>query len=99
MYFAAPAAFHVADLQARVWQKEPPGRGTLCYCFGETEADIAAELDRSGDSSAAERIRRQIEAGRCACELRNPKGSCCLGDVMAAVDRLCGREVTDRVRE
>lgn len=89
VYFVATrAAFGVADLQVRVWQKEPPGRRMLCYCFDENEADMAAEIDRTGCSLAADRIRRHIEAGRCACEVRNPKGSCCLGDVTGAADRL-----------
>ena len=34
---------------------------------------------------AVDRVRAHIAAGRCACEIRNPKGTCCLGDVIAAV--------------
>ena len=36
------------------------------------------------------RIREHIAAQRCACDIRNPRGACCLGDVMAAVKRLEG---------
>jgi hypothetical protein len=59
----------------------------LCYCFGESEASIRDEIAETGRSTAVERIRAHIAAGRCACELRNPRGACCLGDVIAAVAR------------
>jgi hypothetical protein len=34
------------------------------------------------------RIREHIAAQRCACDVRNPRGACCLGDVMAAAKRI-----------
>ncbi len=80
--------FTTSDVRERIWQKEPPGRRTVCYCFGENEAEIAAEIERQGHSDAAQRVRTHIAAGRCACEIRNPRGACCLGDVIAAVERL-----------
>jgi hypothetical protein len=80
--------FTTSDVLERVWQKEPPGRRTLCYCFGENESDIAAEIQLRGRSDAAQRVRMHIAARRCACEIRNPRGVCCLGDVVAAVERL-----------
>jgi ribosomal protein S28E/S33 len=89
VYFAeVEPTFTTGELRERVWQKEPPGQRTICYCFGENEADIRAEVGRTGASQAVERVRAHIAAGRCACEIRNPKGACCLGDVIAAVDRM-----------
>jgi hypothetical protein len=32
-----------------------------------------------------ERITGEVEAGRCACEVKNPSGACCLGEVNKAV--------------
>jgi hypothetical protein len=29
-----------------------------------------------------------IKAGQCACEIRNPQGSCCLGNVRKVVKRI-----------
>lgn len=83
--------FWKADLRVPVWQKEAPGQRIVCYCFGENEADIAAEIERDGQSRAVDRVRAHIAAGRCACEVRNPRGVCCLRDVTAAVERM--REV------
>lgn len=89
VYFGADGTqFATADVRVRVWQKLPFGSRPVCYCFGESEASIRAELDATGRSSAVERIRAHIAAERCACELRNPRGACCLGDVIAAVRRV-----------
>jgi Zinc binding domain len=88
-YFAEGGpTFDVADMRVAVWQKEPVGRRMICYCFGESEAAIASEIDHFGESCAIERIRTHIAAGRCACEVRNPRGVCCLGDIAAAVERI-----------
>ena len=80
--------FATQDLRVAVWQKLPFGARPVCYCFGESEASIRAEIEAGGRSAAAERIREHIAAGRCACEVRNPRGACCLGDVTAAVKRV-----------
>jgi hypothetical protein len=83
--------FGTTDVRVPVWQKLPLGSRVVCYCFGESEASISAEIDRTGRSLAVERIREHITAGRCACDVRNPRGACCLGDVMAAVKRVESR--------
>jgi hypothetical protein len=89
VYFDAAAnRYTKTDVRVPVWQKEPFGERMVCYCFGETEAGIRAEIERLGRSDAAGRVRGHIEAGRCACEVRNPLGVCCLGDVTAAVTRV-----------
>lgn len=79
--------FDRSDIRVPVWQKDRAG-GQICYCFGETEASIRAELERTGKSGAVQRVREHIAARRCACDIRNPRGSCCLGDLTAAVLRL-----------
>jgi len=76
------------ELRVPVWQKEPVGDRTICYCFGVSEESIRAEIQSTGGSQATERVRAHIAAGRCACEVRNPRGACCLGDVAAAVKRI-----------
>lgn len=80
--------FTVGDVRVPVWQKESCGARMVCYCFGENEADMRREFAESGSSLAAQRVRAHIAAGRCACDLRNPRGVCCLGDVIAAVKRV-----------
>ena len=84
--------FTTNEVRERVWQKAPPGHRTFCYCFGENEADIAREIDETGQSGAVQRVRSHIAAKRCACEVRNPRGTCCLSDLQAAVERLRGEK-------
>ena len=89
VYFADDGrTYSTADIRVKVWQKEPAGARVVCYCFGENEADIRGEIERCGTSDAVARVREHIQAGRCACEVRNPRGACCLGEVGAAVKRL-----------
>ncbi len=80
--------FRTNDLRVPVWHKEPEGARLLCYCFGETEAVIRSELLEQGSTAVIDRIREHIAAQRCACDLRNPRGACCLGDVIDAVKRI-----------
>jgi len=89
VYFDANGASYVkSDIRVAVWQKELFGDRTVCYCFGESEQTIRAEIQTRGRSEAIERVRAHIAAGRCACEVRNPRGACCLGDMTAAVERV-----------
>jgi hypothetical protein len=80
--------FDTHDLRVPVWHKEPLGARLLCYCFGETEAIIRTELLEHGRSDVIDRIRAHIRAQRCACDIRNPRGVCCLGDAIAVVTRV-----------
>jgi hypothetical protein len=91
VYFGdAGDRFGTGDVRVPVWQKEPSGERLLCYCFGETESGIRRELLEHGHADVVARIREHISAQRCACDIRNPRGACCLGDVMAAVKRIEG---------
>jgi hypothetical protein len=80
--------FRRADVRVPVWHKEPFGTRMICYCFAESEASIRTELDADSLSLVVERVRAHIDADRCACEVRNPRGTCCLGDLIAAVKRV-----------
>ena len=89
VYFSdADQRFHLDDVRVAVWQKQPPGSRTLCYCFGENEAAMQNEIASTGSTAAVDRVRSHVSARRCACEVRNPRGACCLGDLIAAAKRL-----------
>jgi hypothetical protein len=85
VYFGRCEVFHQRDLAVPVFQKEPQGRRTVCYCFAVTEDRIRLEVRDSGRSPSADLTKALVQAGRCACELRNPQGTCCLGNVTAVV--------------
>ncbi len=59
----------------------------LCYCFGFDTEMARAEIRATGQCALPSRIAAEMKADRCACEIRNPQGSCCFANVTAAVKR------------
>jgi len=96
VYFGEGEAFDREDLTVPVFQKEPAGDRTVCYCFAITEADLRREIADTGRSTAAQGITAHVKAGRCACEIKNPQGNCCLGNVAAVVKALAAPDATVR---
>jgi hypothetical protein len=84
VYFGVDEVFNRQDVVVPVNQKEPAGDRTVCYCFAIGEGDIEQEVRQTGRSTAAERVTELVKADRCACEVKNPQGSCCLGNLAAA---------------
>ncbi len=72
-------------LKVRVGLKEKEAPRPACYCFGHMVESIQEEIDRTGRSTVAASIKEKVEAGECSCEVLNPKGTCCLGDVNKVV--------------
>ncbi len=84
-----PQVFYEADLRERVFQKHPTDPDVfVCYCFGYRVGDVEAEVKATGTSAAPERITAGVKAQKCACEVRNPQGSCCLGNVRSVIKRV-----------
>ena len=81
VYFGAEQRFERGDLTVPVFQKEPPGARTVCHCFDVGEEDIRQDVAAEVKPTSFERISSHVQAGRCACEVRNPQGSCCLGNI------------------
>jgi hypothetical protein len=80
--------FTVEQVRERVYQKEPDGEDVfVCYCFRHTVGDIRSASPEGRVAMIAD-INAGIAAGQCACDLRNPQGSCCLGNVRALVKRV-----------
>jgi hypothetical protein len=77
-----------ADVRVRVGLKETQDPVPICYCFGFTEAMARDEITATGKCTIPERISAEMKRGLCACEVRNPQGSCCFADVTAAVKRM-----------
>jgi Zinc binding domain len=81
------------DVRERVHQKHPESEDVfVCYCFRHSPATIRAELSQTGNSSVVDSITAGIKADQCACDMRNPQGSCCLGNVRAVVDRVAASQ-------
>lgn len=91
VYFSADGAqsFTKEKIRVPVHQKELGDETVpVCYCFRHTLATIRAELLATGQSTVIEEINGGIKAGQCACEIRNPQGSCCLGNVRTVVKQI-----------
>ena len=85
VYFAAGGpVLTTNDVRRLVTQKDSE-HAPVCYCFGFTPTMIRDELAATGKSTVIERIAAEMKSDFCACEIRNPQGSCCLGNVKAAV--------------
>jgi len=78
------------DVRVRVGIKEEAPPHLVCYCFGHSTESIRAEIERTGESTVLADVTARIKAGECQCELLNPKGVCCLGDLGAAVKDVLG---------
>lgn len=64
------------------------GDDLLCYCFRHRRLEVAEELAVTGETTVPASIRAAMSSGGCACEVRNPSGGCCLGEVETAVTEL-----------
>ncbi len=95
VYFGGGDCFRREDVGAPVFQKEPEGGRTVCYCLALNEETLRREVEASGRSASVERIKALVQAERCACEVRNPQGTCCLGDV-AALAKAAGAAAASR---
>ena len=81
IYFgtAGELSFTESELVVRVYAKQPNDPATpVCYCFDVTVGAMASDRARELRESVA----LEVQAGHCACEVKNPKGACCLGDLV-----------------
>lgn len=83
VYFSSDGeqAFTAEQIRERVYQKEPGADEVpVCYCFQYTAGEVRSAPSKA-QKAILENIQAGIQAGQCACDLRNPQGSCCLGNV------------------
>jgi hypothetical protein len=80
--------FNKKDVRVRVGIKETEEPVQICYCFDFTEQMVRGDLITKGHTAIPEFITTEIQAGNCACEVKNPSGRCCLGEVSKVVKRL-----------
>jgi hypothetical protein len=91
VYFSGDGQQSFTKTQVRepIFQKEPQNENVfVCYCFRHNPASIQAEWLNTGQSTVIAAINAGIKAGQCACEIRNPQGSCCLGNVSKVVKQI-----------
>lgn len=85
VYFSDQAVFTKPDVKVRIGIKETADPIPLCYCFDYSREHIHRDIEATGKTSVLEEIKAEVEHGFCACEVKNPSGACCLGDVTRAI--------------
>jgi hypothetical protein len=85
VYFRDKELLTQKDINVVVGHKDGASPATVCYCFEWSKEKIKAELQDSGESTATEDIKHKMDTLGCSCEILNPSGGCCLGDVGKAV--------------
>ena len=92
VYYSKQAKpFYQDDLNVKVGQKVTDGSGLVCYCFNYTEQMIVDDVTKNaGKTNIPAEITAQVKAGNCFCEVTNPQGSCCLGNVNQVVKKTKG---------
>ncbi|MEK5357976.1 putative iron-sulfur cluster-binding metallochaperone [Paenibacillus sp. FSL L8-0709] len=83
VYFSDMQTFDKNMLKVPVFQKDDALDVPICYCFGWTrERLIQAVLE---NQHPIKHIREKVQSKRCGCEVNNPQGVCCLGNVTAFI--------------
>jgi hypothetical protein len=85
VYFSGQAVFEKPDLKVRVGLKETADPTPLCYCFDYSREDVSRDIEATGSTTILEEIKAEVQGGFCACEVKNPSGACCLGDITRAI--------------
>lgn len=91
--------FTIDDLREPVTSKTKGDDRPICYCFGFTEGNLRREIVIKGVTTIPTQITQLIKEKLCACEIRNPSGTCCLGEVNRTVQRifkLCGQARSEK---
>lgn len=83
VYFSRGGAhYSTEDVSVPVADKQVGRPMLVCYCFGYV-AEEAVAASGVAEPAAIVAIRSHVNAGRCACDVRNPSGRCCLRSLAA----------------
>lgn len=77
----------VSDIKVAVHQKDGSVTTPICYCFDWTKKKIKQYSEEGIPPNPVEHIRENIKENRCGCEINNPQGSCCLGNVTKFINQ------------
>lgn len=97
VYFSnsSDSYFRKSNLRVRVGIKETQAPIPICYCFGHTVESARQEILLTGQSTVGQQITAEIQAGTCACEVKNPSGKCCRGEVNRIIKNLVQELLVD----
>lgn len=90
VYFSNTSRYRQQQVKLPIFEKDPGDEVPACYCFGWTRTALATAVKTGKADEVPESIAHHVKAGRCGCEVNNPQGSCCLGNVRKAIEELAG---------
>ena len=96
VYFSSDGTqtFTTSQVRECIYQKEPDTDDVfVCYCFRHTVGEVRT-LSPTERAALLDDINAGINAGQCACDLRNPQGSCCLGNARGLISSLAQSRLT-----
>ena len=83
------------QLTVRVGIKETEDPIPLCYCFDFDRKAVWEDIRSKGATHIPKIITERVKAGECRCEVTNPSGTCCLGNVYRAVKQAKAMKTQD----
>lgn len=86
VYFNESTSFLKDEIAVMVFQKDNLYTTLVCYCFGFNRKTLIDDVNQNGKSSIQEEIKQYVKDKKCACEIRNPQGSCCLGNISQVIN-------------
>ena len=75
----------ISEVKIPIFEKDMREEVPVCYCFNWTRNRIYQEIKETNKSTAEYFILEQVKAKNCACEINNPRGTCCLNNVRKIV--------------
>ncbi len=84
------------DLIVKVFHKDSGDDVNVCYCFDWTRGKIREQIRLTGESTASIEIAKKVKAKLCMCDIKNPKGKCCLGDVNTVIKESLNLKIIER---
>lgn len=91
--------YYLSDVKVPVHQKDISQIVPICYCFNWTKEKIKESVEDRLTLNPLEHIRENIKENRCGCEVNNPQGSCCLGNVTEFINQLSQEDFMDYCEE
>lgn len=89
VYFdTSKRGYCISEIKVPVYQKDKTNTIPICYCFGWTKEKIKQYVEKGLSPNPLEHIRENIKENRCGCEVNNPQGNCCLGNVTSYIKEL-----------
>ena len=76
------------NVKVRVGIKEIDEPLLVCYCFNHNKSAIEEDFLNHGYSMIESDIRKKVKDKQCSCEIKNPSGRCCLGDIRITYSKL-----------